>query len=307
VNQTVQGRPVATVADLEPLFAPRGGGMLLVTYLRQNAAPPGFASVARLEPGTAQIVPTLVGRGRYDTGLRPADLYIHEVEPGSPAARAGLRAGDVLTTLDGARLTAWELFAQALEERPADAHLVGWRSVDGSEHSAGFRLEPRRALDEYQWESTLYVFGASGARAVEPVPEVALEPHLGAAVVQALGRSLSVTATLARVLGLTIVGRMPGALGGPILIYQVAGVAAQHGFGQFLVMAALVSLNLGLLNLLPVPLLDGGQASLVLIEAVRRRPVSGRARERATYIGVALLVMLLLLASRNDLLRHLGR
>ena len=72
-------------------------------------------------------------------------------------------------------------------------------------------------------------------------------------------------------------------------------------------MAALVSLNLGLLNLLPVPLLDGGQASLLLVEVVRRRPVSGRTRERAAYVGVAVLVCLLLLASRNDLLRHFLR
>jgi regulator of sigma E protease len=84
-------------------------------------------------------------------------------------------------------------------------------------------------------------------------------------------------------------------------------VAAQHGVEQFLVMAALISLNLGLLNLLPVPLLDGGQASLILVEAVRRRPVSPRARERAAYIGVALLVALLLYASRNDVMRHFFR
>jgi regulator of sigma E protease len=127
-----------------------------------------------------------------------------------------------------------------------------------------------------------------------------------AAFVHAVGRALSVTGTMVRVLGLTLIGRLPStAIGGPILIYQVAGVAAQHGIEQFLVMAALVSLNIGLLNLLPVPLLDGGQASMVVLEAVRRRPVSNRVRQRATWVGVALLVFLLLLASRNDLLRHL--
>ena len=104
---------------------------------------------------------------------------------------------------------------------------------------------------------------------------------------------------MVRVLGLTLIGRLPStAIGGPILIYQVAGVAAQHGVEQFLVMAALVSLNLGLLNLLPVPLLDGGQASLVVLEAVRRRPVSHRVRERATYVGVALLVFALAAGAR---------
>ena len=78
-------------------------------------------------------------------------------------------------------------------------------------------------------------------------------------------------------------------------------------FGVLLVMAALISLNLALLNLLPVPLLDGGQATLVIVEAARRRPVSARTRERATIVGVALLAALLLLASRNDLLRNFLR
>jgi regulator of sigma E protease len=123
-------------------------------------------------------------------------------------------------------------------------------------------------------------------------------------VAKAVGRACWVTLTLVRVLGLTLAGKLPSTgFGGPLLIYQVAGVAAQHGAEQFLVMAALVSLNLGLLNLLPVPLLDGGQASLVVIEAIRRRPVSARMRERATYVGVALLALLLVLVSRNDLLR----
>jgi regulator of sigma E protease len=286
---SVQGRPVSTVADLEPLYRPRSGEMLLVSYLRA-AEGVGFASLARLEPHVAQIVPDAVARvgrpPRYDTGLRAADLYLHDVEPATPAATLGLRPGDVLTTLDGTPLAAWELFAQALEERPEDEHTVGWRSADGLVHQGRFRLDRRRALDEYQSEATLYVFGAASVRATET-------------------RALSATGLLLRVLGLTIVGRLPAtAIGGPILIYQVAGVAAQHGLEPFLVMAALVSLNLGLLNLLPVPLLDGGQASLVIIEALRRRPVSARARERATVIGLALLLTLLMLAARNDLLRH---
>jgi regulator of sigma E protease len=286
--------------------------MMLVTYLRPSQPVFGFAQLSTLEPRTAQIIPLAVERvgkpPRYDAGLRPADLYLYAVEPGTPAAALGLRAGDVLTTLDGEKLLAWELFEQALDERPTDAHTLGWRSADGVEHTATLRLEPRRELDEYQAEATSYVFGGVPARALQPVPETAIEPRLGLAIASAVERALAVTAMLVKVLGLTVVGRLPAtAIGGPLLIYSVAGVAAQHGAGQFLAMAALVSLNLGLLNLLPVPLLDGGQASLVVLEAVRRRPVSARARARAAYVGIALLVMMMLLASRNDILRHFFR
>jgi regulator of sigma E protease len=308
---SVQGRPVEGVADLEPLFfdRSRSGGMLLVTYERPIDSGFHFAAVARLEPRSAQIVPEAPKRpGHYDFGLRPADLYIHEVEPNSPAAKAGIQPGDSLVSLDGTPLGAWEMFAQALEERPEDDHLVAWRTRSGENRDAHIKLDPRRSIDEYQAESTMWVFGATGARAIEPVPQVSIQPHLAVAVMKAIGRAFSVTGTLVHVLGLTILGKLPStALGGPILIYQVAGVAAQHGAEQFLVMAALVSLNLALLNLLPVPLLDGGQATLVIVEAVRRRPVSARTRERATIVGVALLAALLLLASRNDLLRNFLR
>jgi len=244
----------------------------------------------------------------YEKVVDDNGALIGHVMANSPAAKAGIQPGDSLVSLDGTPLGAWEMFAQSLEERPEDDHVVAWRTRTGENREAHIKLDPRRSIDEYQAESTLWVFGATGARAIEPVPQVSIQPHFTGAVVKAIGRAFSVTGTLVRVLGLTILGKLPStAIGGPILVYQVAGVAAQHGAEQFLVMAALVSLNLALLNLLPVPLLDGGQATLVIVEAVRRRPVSARTRERATIVGVALLAALLLLASRNDLLRNFLR
>ena len=303
VITSIQGRPISTAAELEPLLAPRAGAMLVVTYLRPLAPPHGFAPLTRLEPGSAQLVPELLGKS-YETGLRHADLFVASVEPGSPAARLGLAPGDVLTALDGAPLTSWELFAQAVEERPDAIHTLAWRDARG-EHTGRFRLEPRRELDEYQAEATSFIFGVETARAAWPVPEVKVEPSFVPALAHAVGRAFGVTAALVRVVGLTLTGRLSASeLGGPILIYQVAGVAAQHGVEPFLVMAALISLNLGLLNLLPVPLLDGGQAALVLIEGVRRRPVSRRTRGRARILGIVLLLLLLVLASHNDLARH---
>src|SRR5262249_21297841 len=157
-----------------------------------------------------------------------------------------------LTALDGAPLTAWELLQQALEERPEEAHRLAWRAAaDGTTHEGAFHLDRRRQLDECQSESTLYVFGAETARAIRPVPEVTVEARPVHAVAHGVGRAIGVTVMMVRVLWRTLLGELPAtALGGPILLYQVAGVAAQHGAEQFLAMAALVSLNLGLLNLL---------------------------------------------------------
>lgn len=307
----VHGRPVMTASDLDPLVHPRGSGMLVVTYLRPVDAALGFVSLSLLSPRTAQLVPVNVNPPgkppRYDAGVRAADAFVHAVEPGTPAAAIGLGRGDLVEQLDGATVTSWEMLTQALDEHPTDEHALVWRGLDGVEHRASFRLDRRRRLDEYQAESTYYLFGAEGARAIVPVPSLPRERNLFGIVGAGIARAASVTATLARVLGLTLIGRLPAtSIGGPILVYEVAGVAAQHGLHHFLAVAALISLNLGLLNLLPVPLLDGGQATIVFLEAVRRRPVSPRARERATLIGLMILGALMLLALRNDLARHLS-
>ncbi|HEY2748085.1 MAG TPA: site-2 protease family protein [Polyangia bacterium] len=298
----IHGRPAAISSELDPLVHPRGSGMLVITYLRPVDEALGFVSLSLLSPRTAQVVPVNVAPAgkapRYDAGVRPADAFVHAVEPGTPAAAIGLGRGDMVTQLDGAPVTSWELLTQALDEHPLDEHTVAWHGIDGIDRHASFRLDRRQRLDEYKAESTYYLFGAEGARAIVPVPTLPRERNLFAAAGAGIARAASVTGTLVRVLGLTLIGRLPStSIGGPILVYEVAGVAAQHGFDHFLAVAALISLNLGLLNLLPVPLLDGGQASIVLIEAVRRRPVSARARERATFIGLAL---------RNDLARHLS-
>lgn len=307
----IHGRPCATASELDPLVRPRGSGMLVITYLRPVDTALGFVSLSLLAPRTAQVVPVNVAPAgkapRYDAGVRPADTFVHAVEPGTPAAAIGLGRGDMVTQLDGQPVSSWELLSQALDEHPSDEHTVAWHGIDGIDHRASFHLDRRQRLDEYKAESTYYVFGADGARAIVPVPTLPRERNVLGAAAAGIARAASVTATLVRVLGLTLIGRLPStSIGGPILVYEVAGVAAQHGFDHFLAVAALISLNLGLLNLLPVPLLDGGQASIVFLEAVRRRPVSPRARERATFIGLALLGALMLLALRNDLARHLS-
>jgi regulator of sigma E protease len=311
VVTAIHGRPVALSSDLDPLVHPRGSGMMVVTYLRPVDTALGFAPLARLEPRSAQVVPqNLSPPGkppRYDAGIRPADTFVNRVEPDSPASSLGLARGDQLLTLDGNVATSWELIDQQLDEHPLDEHTVSWRSIDGIERHGRFRLQRRARLDEYLAEATFYVFGAEGARAIAPIPSLPPDHNIVVAAAEGVARAALVTTTLVRVLLLTLVGRLPAtSIGGPILVYQVAGVAAQHGLDHFLAVAAIVSLNLGLLNLLPVPLLDGGQAALIAIEAVRRRPVSPRARERWTLVGLMLLAALMLLALRNDVVRQVS-
>jgi regulator of sigma E protease len=319
----IQGRPAKTEADLDPLVSPRNGSLLVVSYVRP-ATSLGFAAVGRLEPQVATLVPTteplglaadprdapdraLVARprGHYDAGVRPADLFVYDVESGSQAAALGLVRGDVLLRLDDAPLASWELFERALEERPRDEHGLSWFHPKTNEiHRGRFTL----GVDDTSERARSLRFGAVGAQALEPGQVIAVDRRLPRALGRAVERTASISALIMRTLLGLAVGVVPAsALGGPIRLVEAAGEAAREGGDPFLAMAALVSLNLCLVNLLPLPLLDGGQGVLVIVEGLFGRAISRRTRRRATFIGITILIVLLVMASWNDLRLLLGR
>jgi regulator of sigma E protease len=95
-------------------------------------------------------------------------------------------------------------------------------------------------------------------------------------------------------------------VGGPLMLFSIASEAAEEGLSSFLFQMALISVNLGLMNLLPIPVLDGGNIAQALLEAVTRRPLSARARVVAQGVGLALLVTLMLFVFKNDIVRLMG-
>ena len=95
----------------------------------------------------------------------------------------------------------------------------------------------------------------------------------------------------------------PQSLGGPLTIGYAAGVAAEQGLAQYLWLMALLSINIGLLNFLPIPILDGGLLMFFTIELFKHRPPSARARAITTYIGVVVVVLLVAFALKNDVVR----
>jgi regulator of sigma E protease len=117
--------------------------------------------------------------------------------------------------------------------------------------------------------------------------------------------------TVVRLTGLGIAKIVTGQLsfktvGGPLMLFSIASDAAEEGWSAFLLMMALISVNLGLMNLLPIPVLDGGNIAQALLEAITRRPLSARARLVAQGVGLALLVTLMLFVFKNDIVRLMG-
>ena len=95
-------------------------------------------------------------------------------------------------------------------------------------------------------------------------------------------------------------------VGGPLMLFSIASEAAEEGLSSFLFQMALISVNLGLMNLLPIPVLDGGHIAQAAVEGVTRRPLSMRAREIANIVGLVLLFTLMIFVFKNDIVRLMG-
>jgi regulator of sigma E protease len=226
-----------------------------------------------------------------------------EVVDGDPAQRAGLRPGDRLLNADGQRLESWRDWVEYVRERPGQ-HIRLQIERDGA--TLDLDLTPKSIE---LGEETVGRIGAG-----VQVPEGLQEQYrrvLKLGPLDALNASLSKTWDLS-VLMLKVLGRMLTGqasvenLSGPISIAETAGKSASYGFTHFMKFLAVVSISLGVLNLLPIPVLDGGHLMFFLVEAVKGSPLSEQAMLQGQRIGLALLLALMTLAFYVDINRLLG-
>jgi regulator of sigma E protease len=306
----VNGNPVATWTEFQKAIERGGASPLRVTYLRGGYSAIPFAHVEIQQPGTAVVIPSPVfdagGHRRYESGLLSAELFVFSVEPGSPADVIGIRRGDQIVELDGQPLGSWDLLRQRLGAGPERTFRIAWLSPGGGRREAAFQQEVRSELDAYRQEEQRLVFGALNRLAWRTDATVPIQNRFGYAAGHAFDRTGQIVAAMVQGFGQIVRGRVPlTTLGGPIMIGYVAGVAAEQGVDQYLWLMALLSINLALLNFLPVPILDGGLLVFFTIELFKRRPPSPRAREIASYVGLVIVAILMLFALRNDVVRYL--
>ena len=232
-------------------------------------------------------------------------VIVNEVVPGTPAAKAGLAPGDVLVAVDGLRVGSFQTFQDAV--RSSEGRALGVEFVRAGKLSkvAIAPLKMKTEIIEGVSED-LYRVGIAGAAAlargaieVERVrnPLVAI-PR---AVEMTMGELNRFVAGLAHIVS-GRVGR--DAIGGPIEIARQSKIAWDLGWQYFLGLFVMISINLGVLNLLPIPVLDGGQAVMYTLEAVLAERFTLRAREIAQTVGFALLMTLMVFALYNDITKH---
>jgi regulator of sigma E protease len=248
----------------------------------------------------AQLLP-----GTRGTGILSANTFVRAVEPGSPAERAGLRPGDRVLSVDGVPLQQWVSFGDVLQKVDQPVKL-SVQSLGEPPRETTLALETRKWRDIYEADHEEVWFGASPYAKIHYSEQ---EPIRGRftyaldAAVDATGAAMSATWTI--LVQLVTFERSVGEISGVIGIFSVAGTAVEQGPGQFLELLALLSVNLGFVNLLPIPVLDGGHLLFFTVEAVRRRPMGQRAREIASAIGLVIIILLLFVAARNDIIRYL--
>ena len=335
---SVNGTTVELWAELEQILRRNRGQSLRVTYLRPRASVSRFVDLHEVTPRTALVVPPPGAEKRHEgaswSGIRSAEFYAREVEKGSPAERIGIKPGDRVVRFNGKPVFHWDQIILSLKKDAT--HTISWvtpgtateqarvgggpvacktkadcRGCQTCEESrcgpcsGSFKLAVVTFVDDYKQERKRFVFGVDNYRIWKSADNVPIEGRFTYAV----SKSVRQTGEIIGLIGMAIVQIIRGAIpsdtiGGPIMLAHTAKVAAEKGWDHFLRMLALISINLGILNLLPIPILDGGHILFFTIEAVKRKQVSLRVREIATYVGLALLISLMIFAFKNDIVRY---
>ncbi|SDB29498.1 RIP metalloprotease RseP [Pseudomonas sp. NFACC13-1] len=234
-------------------------------------------------------------------GIRPwrpaLPPILAELDPKGPAQAAGLKTGDRLLALDGQPVSDWQQVVDSVRVRP-DTKIVLRIERDGAPIDVPVTLAARG-----ESKAPTGYLGA-GVKAVDWPPEMIREVSFGpvAAIGEGARRTWTMSILTLDSLKKMLFGELSVKnLSGPITIAKVAGASAQSGVADFLNFLAYLSISLGVLNLLPIPVLDGGHLLFYLIEWARGRPLSDRVQGWGIQIGISLVVGVMLLALVNDL------
>ncbi len=238
-----------------------------------------------------------LGLGAWQPKL---EAVLGSIQPNSAAERAGLEVGDKILAINNLPVADWHELVQVLQASPKQQLSV---LVERQQRELNLTLTPAVRIAETGTE-----IGFIGAGTVMPSwPEELLrEERFGPfdALIKAHQKTAQMTWLTLSSLGKMVTGLIsPSNLSGPITIARVASESAKSGWESYLSFLAYVSISLGILNLLPIPVLDGGHLFFYTLEAIRRKPVSVQVQEAATRIGLALLGGLMLMAFYFDLMR----
>lgn len=298
----VDGEPTPTWQALNWRLANRLGDTGSIEFsVRYPDSELEYHTVADIDRWLAgQEVPDPLAEAGLELWTPPVSMKLAQVTPGSPAERAGLRAGDKILATDGEAFRDWNSWSRYLQAHGGETLRV---EVE--------RNGERQSLEVVPEEVTLDSGERIGRIGVLPVVESWPEERVrtyhygaGGALAKGLQETWGKTLFTLNSLKKLILGQLSTRnLSGPITIAKVAGTSADAGWQSFLSLLALLSISLGVLNLLPIPVLDGGHLLYYGIEAIKGSPVSERVQMVGLQVGMVLVLCIMGLALYNDILR----
>jgi regulator of sigma E protease len=275
----INGRSISDWTKALSLIAVNPDTNLNVTVDRQGAKETLVlrpAAASELKIGTSGLMPDM-----------PAE--IGKLKPGFPAEKAGLKVNDKILAVDGKTVYHWNQFSGLVRESKG-------KTLNLTIERSGSHMDIALTAVE---DGGRYVIG------VEPVMHLVFKKY-GFIESLRLGFDKTIDAidlTIITLKKLVTFNLSIKTLGGPVMIAQMSGQAASAGLSVFLSLLAMISISLGILNLLPIPVLDGGLILFLVIEAIRKKPVSRKVMEVSQSIGAAILITLIAVVSYNDIMR----
>jgi len=286
---SIGAAPVSDWDDVDRLLETAQPGSITIRFAD---APPASVTIPADEKARKSLLRV----------LQPAqEPVVGGIMQGSAAASAGMKPGDRILTVAGTPVRFWQDMVHTVQAHAGQATPL---VVQRGESTLALTATPRATPDTLADGKTVRTVGRLGIIPVMPPP---VRLGLGGAIAYGARETWSVVELVVGFLRDLVTGHQsPRNLGGPILIGQLSGQVARAGLESFLKFMALFSVNLAVLNLLPIPVLDGGHLMFILVEAVRGRALTLQQRARLMQVGFVLVVALMVWAVANDVLRLFG-
>jgi regulator of sigma E protease len=228
--------------------------------------------------------------------LKPS---VGTVREGSPALAAGIEAGDLITSIDSVPVSSWDDMTRIIgDSKGKTLKITVLRSDSEKVFHITPQLVPAKNIFGEDIERFIIGISASGDAFTKD-----LNPFQ--ALSESLVQTYKITELMVIIIGKLVTGDIStDTIGGPIMIAKMAGDQARSGIENLIFFIALISVNLAIINLLPIPILDGGHLLFFSIEAVKGNPVSLKVREVAQQIGLFIILLLVVLVFYNDIFRY---